>query len=125
MPLRLRLTLLFTLGTAGVIAVAGIAFLGQLRSSLDAALADTLRVRADSVAVRLASAGVASSQPAADQHGEHVGEFSGTDEVTQVLDPTGRVRAWTTTAGPRSLLTPAQRRRAFRRTVVVHHCDRR
>lgn len=120
MPLRLRLALLFTLGTAVVITVLGIVFLGQLRSSLNAALDDTLRARAEAVTVRLAAA-----QPAAPpgmvapQEGDHQGEYTGSDDVRQVLATDGAVREYSPAAGSHSLLAADQLARAGRGPVTV------
>jgi two-component system OmpR family sensor kinase len=113
MPLRLRLALLFALGTSAVIAVAGMAFLSQLNSSLNAALDDTLRARAEAVTVRLAAAQPAAppGQSAA-QQGNHEGQFTGTDEVRQVLAADGAVLQSSEAAGSRSLLAAGQLSRA-------------
>jgi two-component system OmpR family sensor kinase len=119
MPLRLRLALLFALGTAALIAVAGTAFLGQLRSSLNAALDDTLRARADAVTVRLAAAQPAAPPGPADQRGDHQGEFAGPDDVWQVLAADGAVLASSEAAGPRPLLTAGQLARAHGDQVAV------
>ena len=56
MSLRWRLALLFAAGTAAVVAVAGLAFIWQLRVSLNAALDDTLQARAHAVAAQVATA---------------------------------------------------------------------
>src|SRR5712691_7672484 len=56
MSLRLRLALLFATGTLAVITVAGLAFLGQLHASLNAALDATLQPRAAALARQVARA---------------------------------------------------------------------
>jgi two-component system OmpR family sensor kinase len=112
MPLRLRLTLLFSLGTAAVIAVAGMAFLGQLRSSLNAALDDTLRARADAVTVRLAAAQPLAPPGSGNQQGDHQGEYAGPDDMWQILAADGAVLASSEATGSRSLLTTGHLSRA-------------
>ncbi|MCW2882629.1 MAG: hypothetical protein JWQ95_6729 [Sphaerisporangium sp.] len=111
MSLRLRLGLLFTLGIAVVITMAGVAFLAQLGSSLNTALDETLRARADAVTTRLAAAETsAPPSSSGDQRGDHQGEFSESDQVTQVLTPGGTVLE--STAGRAALLTTARLQRA-------------
>ena len=56
MSLRRRLSLLFALGTAAVVAVAGLTFVWQLRHSVNAALDDTLQARARTLAAQVAAA---------------------------------------------------------------------
>jgi hypothetical protein len=56
MSLRWRLALLFALGTAAVVAVAGLAFVWQLRASLNAAQDGALQARAQALAARVATA---------------------------------------------------------------------
>ncbi|MCW2890023.1 MAG: putative transrane sensory transduction histidine kinase for metal resistance [Streptosporangiaceae bacterium] len=119
MPLRLRLALVFTLSTAVVIAVAAMAFLSQLNSSLSAALDDTLRARVEAVTVRLAAAQpLAPPSRPADQHGEHQGEFAGSEDVRQVLAVDGTVLQSSQAAGSRSLLAAGQLSRAARGPVA-------
>ncbi|NMI01667.1 sensor histidine kinase [Pseudonocardia acidicola] len=101
MPLRLRLALLFAVGTALVITVAGLGFLLQLRVSVDASLDTGLRSRAASVARELASEPAAAPQ---------VGQA---DQITQVLTPAGQLLASSAAAGPAPLLDPAQRMQAL------------
>lgn len=99
MPLRLRLALLFALGTALVIAAAALAFVLRLRVGLDAALDPALRTRAHAVAEELGPAVPLRPGPA--------------DEIVQVRALDGRLLASSPGAGTRSLLDPAQWRRAL------------
>jgi two-component system, OmpR family, sensor kinase len=120
MSLRWRLALLFALGTAAVVAVAGLAFVWQLRASLNAALDDTLQARARALAARVVTArplvphGQDSGQDAGSQ-----GQFSGADEFTQVLTRGGRVLDYSQAAGADPLLTGALLRRASAGPVVL------
>ena len=94
MPLRLRLALLFAVGTALLIAVIGTAFLLQLTHSLDASLDTGLRTRADLLASRVASpSGTDPFSP-----------VSGSEQVAQVLTPEGAVLRSSEAAGPRPVL---------------------
>lgn len=125
MPLRLRLALLFGLGTAIVIAVASLAFLGQLRASLNQAVDDTLKARSYALTAKLASTHLiqppptASPRPSNEQQGKNRSGFTGPDDVRQVLGPDGTVLAYSPSAGPRPLLTPAQLTRAATKPLIV------
>lgn len=99
MPLRLRLALLFALGAAVVIAAAGLAFVLQLRISLDAALDPGLRARARAVAEELRSEGLPLLGPA--------------DEIVQVRALDGRLLVFSPDAGNHPLLDAAQRQQAL------------
>jgi two-component system, OmpR family, sensor kinase len=114
MSLRLRLALLFAGVTAAVIAVAGVVFLWQLRAAQLAALDVGLRVRADAVAAEVRAARPL-SLPAAGggQQGQQQGQFSGADEVTQVLTVRGGVLYSSAGAGDVPLVTGSWLRRAF------------
>jgi two-component system OmpR family sensor kinase len=109
MSLRWRLALLFALGTAAVVAVAGLAFVWQLGASLTASLDDTLHARASALADQLATARrlALTSQGSGGQ-----GQFSGSNEFTQVLTPRGGVLDYPLATGLDPLLTAAQLRRA-------------
>lgn len=99
MPLRLRLAMVFALGTAAVIAGAGLAFLLQLRVSLDASLDPGLRGRAGALADELGSEGEQRLGPA--------------DGIVQVCELDGRLLAFSPEAGAWPLLTTAQRAQAL------------
>lgn len=99
MPLRLRLALLFTLATAAVIALAGLAFVLQLRVSVDASLDPGLRARAAAMADEVdADGGSAPLGPS--------------DAIVQVSSIDGRVLASSPEAGAQPLLDPVQQRLA-------------
>ncbi|WP_349307954.1 MULTISPECIES: ATP-binding cassette domain-containing protein [unclassified Streptomyces] len=98
MPLRWRLALLFALGTAVVIATAGLLFVHQLTAALNSSLDTALRARADAQVVRLASSGpLPPLVPAPPQsqdgsvQGDQQGQHPVSDEVAQVLSPGGAV----------------------------------
>ncbi|MEU0966031.1 ATP-binding protein [Streptomyces sp. NPDC005917] len=125
MPLRWRLALLFALGTAVVIATAGLLFVQQLTTGMNSSLDSTLRVRADAEAVRLQSAGPLPPLPPppppegkdggrqVDQQGQH----PASDDITQVLALDGTVLATTDQAGRQPLAAAAQRQAAARTPV--------
>jgi two-component system OmpR family sensor kinase len=91
MSLRLRLALLFAAAAAAVVAAAGVAFLWQLRTAQIGALDAGLRVRADALAAQVRAPGLPGLPDQGGQQGQHQGEFSGTDEESQVLTAQGRV----------------------------------
>jgi two-component system OmpR family sensor kinase len=121
MSLRWQLSLLFALGTAAVVAAAGLAFVWQLRASLNAALDDTLQVRAHALAGRVAAAKplVLHGPGGGDQGGGSQGQFSGADELMQVLTPGGGVLDYSQAAGADPLLTGAQLAKAPAGQVVL------
>src|SRR5260370_41184422 len=79
MSLRRRLSLLFALGTAAVVAAAGLAFVWQLRYSANAALDDTLQARARTLAAQVAAARplAAADAGGGGQNGPRGGFFGG------------------------------------------------
>jgi two-component system, OmpR family, sensor kinase len=107
--LRARLTLVFALGTAAVMVISGLAFLGQLRSSLNSALDDALRTRNDALAAQLRTGSLpAGGSPDAGQTGQQNGQFSGGDEIAQVLTRSGAVLYPPGAEKPAPLLSLAQ-----------------
>ncbi|MFD7065877.1 ATP-binding protein [Streptomyces sp. NPDC059913] len=119
MPLRLRLALIFALGTALVIAAAGFLFLSRLGTGLDASLAETLRAQADAEAVRLEVAGPLPPLPPPSAHDadQDHDTGAGAEKVAQVLAPDGRLLAFTDGAGRTPLADPAQAAAGNRREV--------
>lgn len=99
MPLRLRLALLFALGTAVVIAAAGLAFVLRLRVGLDDSLDPGLRTRVHAVAEELGSDAPLRLGPA--------------DEIVQVRALDGRLLASSPGAGTRPLLDATQWQQAL------------
>jgi two-component system, OmpR family, sensor kinase len=120
MTLRCRLALLFALGTAAVVALAGAAFVWQLRVSLNRALDDTLSARAGALADQIATASplVVRGQ-GGDHQGGNQGQFTGADEFTQVLTLSGGVLDYPQTTGEDPLVTGAQLRRASAGPVLL------
>jgi two-component system, OmpR family, sensor kinase len=113
MSLRTRLALIFALGSGVLITVAGLAFLWQLHTSLNAALDSELRVRAGALAARLASGSLPPGNPAGpDQTGSHNSQSPVADQVTQVLTAAGTVVYSLGTERAAPLLSPAQLQRA-------------
>ena len=103
MPLRVRLGLVFALGTAAVIALVGVGFLLQLRVSLEATLDTGLRARAEAVNQEIATDGVRSLR------------LTGDEDPVQVVTTDGRVLASSPTLGPGPVLDPARRQEALAR----------
>ncbi len=95
MALRLRLALLFVAGTAAVIVVTGLAFVLQLRVSLDATLDTALSNRASTLADRYATSGPAGLQLGRDE------------EPAQLLTPACQVVASSPGIAGRPVLDPA------------------
>jgi hypothetical protein len=97
MPLRMRLSLLFALATGAAVALAALAFVAQLRVSVDASLDPGLRAQLSDVSDDLGN-GLAP-------------EPLGSAALVQVVDPAGRVLM--SHVGTAALLTDAQRRAAL------------
>ncbi|MEU9617708.1 MULTISPECIES: ATP-binding protein [unclassified Streptomyces] len=119
MPLRWRLALIFALGTALVIAVAGLLFLERLTAALDSSLEGILRAQADAEVVRLVAMGPLPPLPPPSAHDPDGGLGTGAaaERVAQVLAPDGRLLAFTDGAGRRPLADHEQVRTATRREV--------
>jgi heavy metal sensor kinase len=100
MPLRLRLAMLFALGTAAVIAVAALAFVLQLRVSLDASVDSGLRARVRAVADELTAEGT-------------LPQLGPTAQIVQLRAPDGRLLASSPVAGTQLLLDATQWQRAL------------
>jgi signal transduction histidine kinase len=92
-PLRIRLALLFAVGTAVVLTLAGVLFYLQLRSSLEASLDASLQARADALVTRLAGTDSPASRV-----------LAGDSAIAQLLDGRGQVRAASPAAGGNALL---------------------
>jgi hypothetical protein len=91
MPVRVRLALMFALGTAIVVAAAGVLFYLQLEASLRASLDTSLQARSVALATRLAGV---------DRVSDATMTSAGVE--TQLIDAAGRVVA----ASPRSATVP-------------------
>src|SRR5258708_25785802 len=75
MSLRLRLSLIYAIGTAVLIAISGLVFLGQLQSSLYAAIDASLLARSDVLAAQLRSGSLAAG--GSPDFGQQTGQHSG------------------------------------------------
>ncbi len=95
MPLRVRLALLFALATAVVIAGAGLAFVLQLRVSVDASLDPGLRTQVAAVADELGAEG-------------GLGQLGQAGGIVQVSALDGGLLVGSPEAGAQPLLDPAQ-----------------
>ncbi len=93
MPLRVRLALLFAVGTAIILILAGILFYLQLRSSLEASLDASIQARTDALVTRLAGTDSPASRV-----------LAADGAIAQLLDGRGRVRTASPDAGGNALL---------------------
>jgi two-component system, OmpR family, sensor kinase len=99
--IRLRLALLFALGTAVLIATFGFVFADQLRDGLLWSLDSGLRPRADLVARTVTAGGV--------NHASDTTPAPLAGSLTQIYDPTGALVGASADAGRQPMLTPAER----------------
>ncbi|WP_455569168.1 ATP-binding protein [Streptomyces galbus] len=107
------------MGTALLIAAAGLVFLHRMTAGLDASLGSALRAQADAEVVRLAAGRPFPPLPppsARDPDGG-LGTGAGAERVAQVLAPDGRLLAFTDGAGARPLADAAETRAATRKDV--------
>ncbi len=120
MSLRARLSLLFALGTAALVVIAGLAFLAQLRSSLTSALDESLRTRSDALAAELRAGSLPAGDAAgARQTGQQTGQ-AGSDEFAQVLTTSGAVVYPPVEDQPAPLLSRAQLAQAARGPLTTN-----
>ena len=116
LPIRLRLTAAFAVAMTVVLAATGLFLYLRLAASLDQAINDGLRTRADDVAalVRQSDSGLREGgDPALAEQGE---------SFAQVLTPTGALVDTTPQLGGKPLLSPAEVGRASQRPIFL---DRR
>ncbi len=114
MSLRLRLSLIFAIGTAVLIAISGLVFLGQLQSSLYAAIDASLLARSDVLAAQLRSGSLAAG--GSPYFGQQTGQHSGgaADEFAEVLTLRGAVISPSGAEGLGTVLSRAQLKQAAR-----------
>jgi len=107
--IRVRLALLFALATAVLVSVGGYVFVRSLTNGLESSLETSLRTRVETLEpiVRDASGDAAELQGGT---GSRV--FQSEDELTQVLDSTGRIIVSSEEAGSRPLAKGSQQRAA-------------
>ncbi|KJE25148.1 signal transduction histidine kinase [Frankia torreyi] len=117
MPLRVRLTLLFALGTALVLLLAGTLFYLLLRANLRDAVDTDLRTRADVLTARLADR-IAAGEPVPGR-GDPAALLTGAGSIAQVLTPEGRPLASSADAGTAPLLAVDERARARSHPVWI------
>lgn len=109
-PIRLRLTAVFALVMAGVLAGVGALVYVRLGDSLDEQLEESLRARADVIAALAQRGGGA---------GDLTGGVSDAEGFAQVIGPDGSVVAATSGFGDRPLLSTADLVRARSRLIVL------
>jgi hypothetical protein len=112
MSLRARLTLLFAVATLVLLAGAGLGFLWQLGTSVTAALDASLKARTHLLTAQLAARQNPLTGLTGDQQGQHQGQFTGSDEITQIITPAGGLLLSSPAAGSQPLLSAAQLRMA-------------
>ncbi len=115
LPITLRLTLVFVVITAGVLAATGVFVHTRMAAELDRTAEDTLRSRADDVVASVQQAGPASRA----EVGRRLTEAG--ESFSQIVDGTGAVVGGTPAIGPRPLLGPAELRRARAGTIITDH----
>ncbi|KEZ35935.1 cell wall metabolism sensor histidine kinase WalK [Frankia sp. CeD] len=121
MPIRVRLTLLFALGTAIVLAVAGVLFYLLLRVNLRDSVDADLRTRSDLLTVRLADRFDAARPGGAGGVGraDAADLLVGGGSIAQVLRADGTPIVSSPDAGSRPLLTADQLARARAQPTLV------
>jgi two-component system, OmpR family, sensor kinase len=118
MSLRLRLSLIFAIGTAVLIAISGLVFLGQLQSSLYAAIDASLQARSDVLAAQLRSGSLPAG--ALPDPGQQTGQHSGTTgEFAEVLTLRGTVISPSGAEGLGTVLSRAQLKQAVRARLTA------
>lgn len=106
LPIRLRLTLGFTVAMALVLGVTSFVLYDRLGSTLDEAIDDGLEVRTSELGPLLARGDLRPSEVGDDE-----------ERFVQVLDGRGRVLASTPRIGPDPVLAPAELERARERAI--------
>jgi len=114
LPIRLRVTVAFTGVMAVVLIAIGAAVYVRFESQLDSTIDQGLRTRADELRPLVASGRALPPDAAA---GSPLVEQS--ESFAQIVRPDGTVLAATAKLRSRPLLTPAQRARAGRGTIVI------
>jgi hypothetical protein len=120
MPVRVRLALLFAIGSALVIAAGGAVFVHELSGGLTGSLVTALRTRADTVVQNLGgTTGPNVQDPGGTGTLARSGQPSPSDSLTQVIGPKGTLLDSFGPGTARPLLTSAELARAQRAEVVV------
>jgi hypothetical protein len=105
--IRVRLALLFGLATAVLVSVGGYAFVRSLANGLESSLDTSLETRAETLKqlVRDAAGGAADLQAGGSNK-----LFQSEEELTQILDPAGRIIAASEDARSRALVSQSLQR---------------
>jgi two-component system, OmpR family, sensor kinase len=112
-PIRLRLTLVFAVAMAAVLAAMGLFLYLRLGVALDRTIEQSLRSRADDVTALLHETDTGLQEPQPTRLAKQGQGFA------QVVDPSGVVVDSSASLAGRSLLSDAQLARATRATVMV------
>jgi len=112
-PIRLRLTAIFTLGVAVLVALGAVLFVHQLRRGLNASIDSGLRSRAGAIANAVAD------QPGRVELADSGGPLAPTEPLAQVLRPDGTIVDSSGVAGGQPLLDAAQLGAARRHSVLL------
>ncbi|MFH0915621.1 MAG: ATP-binding protein [bacterium] len=117
LPIRIRLTLVFALAMAIVLAAMGVFLYVGLGSALDEAIDASLRTRADDVAALIlqSESGL--------QEGGGSGLTDSGQSLAQVLGQTGAVIDSTPNLGPGSLLSSTELRQAAQGTITLERAS--
>ncbi|MEP6954977.1 MAG: ATP-binding protein [Solirubrobacteraceae bacterium] len=115
LPITIRLTLVFALITAAVLAATGLFLHARMAAELSRTADDALRSRADDVAAAVQQSGPDAAAEVRVRLTE-VGE-----SFSQILDAAGAVVGGTPAIGRRPLLGPDELRRARAATIITGH----
>ena len=117
MPIRVRLALLFALGTALAVAVGGVAFVTELSSGLRASVLTSLQVRTDAISQQFPDAG--SGGGIQDPGAPLTPGSVGTEDLTQFLGAGGRIVDASGPGTSRPLLSATELAAARRHPLVI------
>jgi len=127
LPVRIRLTLVFALAMAIVLAGMGAFLYGGLGSAVDEAIDVSLRTRADDVAALLQQSESGLRESAGNslaQSGEESGQnFDEGGSFAQVLSSSGAIVDSTSSAGQNPLLTSAELAQAMDGQIVIERAS--
>ena len=120
MPVRVRLALIFALGSALVIGIGGLVLVHELSAGLRGSLVTVLRTRAATVAQNLGgAAGPNVQDPGGTTGAPGIRTAGQADSLTQVIGPAGTVLDASGAGSGRPVLSPAELARARRAELIV------
>lgn len=119
MPIRLRLAVLFAVGTAAVAVIGGVVFVNELSGGLRNSVLTSLQVRAAAVSQQLPDSGGSGSGFQDPGLAPGSAGSLGSEDITQIIDRQDRVVDASGPVGAHSLLNAAQLDQARRHPLVV------